>query len=116
MDADVHHGLGLLLILAMAHYLVGKLAGGNHLVHEAVEWRLGIHWTVSCAISVLCAFCVPAVTAFQARHSPIGLACGLGDVDALPRPVLDYRTQLFSDPEPDFGGHRCSRCHGWPVA
>ena len=38
-----------------------------------------------------------ALAPIQAQHSPTGVACGLAAADALPRSVLDHRTEFFED-------------------
>ena len=42
VDADLHHGLGLLLVLAVAHHLGGQSARGDHFLSEAVKRRMGL--------------------------------------------------------------------------
>ena len=111
VDADLHHGLGLLLVLAVAHYLGRKFAGRNHLVHAAVVRRLGIRWAGPRRISVRCTFRPVAFASFQTRCTSLGLARNLDHDHALPRSFLDHRTQFLQDLESDACGHCGSRCH-----
>src|SRR6202034_2588811 len=97
MDADVHHGLGLFQLLAVAHHLGWRPAFGDHLLSETSEWWLGIDWAVSGAVS----FCHPlrnvALSPFQTQYSEAGLARSLDVADAIRRSVLDHRTEFLQD-------------------
>ena len=54
----------------------------------------GCYWSVSLCRS----FRHAAVASLQAQYSPAGVACGLAAVDALPRSVLDHRTEFLEAP------------------
>src|SRR5207302_11310860 len=77
---------------------------GNHVLSGAIERRLGIRRVDSRALPFCGPVRDPAVEAVQARHPKAGLACGVADVDALCRSVLDHRTEFFDDFEFDLGG------------
>ena len=76
IHADLHHGVGLLRVFAVAHHLGGQLARRNYLVHAAAEWRLGICWIVPGPVPLRRAVRVIDFASVQARYHASGLAGG----------------------------------------
>ena len=99
--AHLHHGLGLLLVLAVADHLGGKPAGRNHLVLSAACMADGN--------SSACSWCVfhffvpvlhPALAALQARHYEPWCGWRLDVGHPLRRSVLAHRAELFAKTSP----------------
>ncbi len=77
--ARVHHGVGLLLILAVAHHLGRQLAGRDYLVLPSSPRRMAVRWAVSGDLPFLRSVFPVALALLQTRRYPPGLA---GLVDA----------------------------------
>ncbi len=113
---DLHHGVGLLRVFAVAHHLGGQLARRNYLVHAAAEWRLGIRWIVPGVVPLRRAVCAFDFASFQTRYHAPGLAGRLDDADAVCGPVLDHRAKFFRDFQSDLAGRGGSDCDRRSVA
>src|SRR3954447_1636022 len=65
VHACLHHGLGLLLLLAVAHHLGRQSSRRNQLVHAPSVWRMGIRRTVPGGVSIRSTVRAVALTPVQ---------------------------------------------------
>src|ERR1700688_1537877 len=86
--AGFHHGVGLLLVFAMAHHLGRKFAGRNYLVHAAIEWRMGIRWPLPGSVPFCNTVHNADFASVQTRYHTPGLARRVDPADAFRRSVL----------------------------
>ena len=98
---DLHHGLGVLQLFAVAHHLGRQLAVGDHLLHAAFERRLGIRRLVHRDLPLRHPVRDSALAPVQAQHPQAGLVGGLAHADALPGFVLDHRAEFLHDVQRD---------------
>ena len=95
---DLHHGLGLLQFFAVAHHLGRQPAHRDHVLHAALERRMGIRRPVHRDLPLRRAVCDPAVAPVQARHSQAGLAGDVADADALSSTCSGSSSRIFRRP------------------
>jgi len=97
VDAGFHHGLGLLQFFAMAHYLGGELAFGNHLLLKANQRRLGWIAITLVLFDFVIPFAMLLSRPFKRNIRKLVWVAVLLIFIALRRSVLDHRTEFFPD-------------------